>query len=104
MKKTKGIPHPPSELLSDLQAHVAAAESMISGSLSEHSAEAFRILRARFDAARERFAEVYDETKQHVAAGAACADATIRAKPYQSLAIALGVGLLAGLLIRPRGR
>ena len=104
MKKTKGIPHTPSELLSDLQAHVAEAETLISGSLSEHSTEAFRILRARFDAARDRFAAVYDETKKHVAAGAACADATIRAKPYQSLAIALGVGLFAGLLIGRRSR
>ena len=104
MKKTKRLRHTPSELLGDLQAHVAEAESVMGNSLSEHSAETFRLLRARFDAARERFAEVYDETRKHVAAGAACADETIRAKPYQSLAIALGVGLVAGLLITRRSR
>jgi ElaB/YqjD/DUF883 family membrane-anchored ribosome-binding protein len=65
---------------------------------------AFRVLRERFDAARERFADVYDETKKHVMAGAACTYAVIRAKPYQSLAIAVGVGLLAGILIGRRNR
>jgi ElaB/YqjD/DUF883 family membrane-anchored ribosome-binding protein len=104
MKKTKSLSHTPRELLNEMQAHVAEAETMMSDTLSEHSADAFRVLRARFDAARDRFAEVYDETKRHVVAGAEHVDASIRDKPYQSLAIAAGVGLLVGLLIGRRNQ
>ena len=103
MKKTSSA-HTPKELLTDLQSLVAEAETMMSNSLSEHSAEAFNKLRERFGAARERFTEVYDDTRKKVVAGVECTDATIRANPYQSVAIALGVGLLAGVLIGRRGR
>jgi ElaB/YqjD/DUF883 family membrane-anchored ribosome-binding protein len=37
-----------------------------------------------------------------VVAGARCTDATIREHPYQSLALALGVGVIAGALLSRR--
>ena len=73
-------------------------------SLSEHSAEALSNLRARFGAAQERFADVYEGAKKKVVAGAKCTDEAIRANPYEALAIALGAGLLAGVLLGRRSK
>ena len=103
MKRTSST-HTPKELLTNLQSLVGEAETMMSDSLSEHSAEAFNRLRARFDTARDQFTAAYENARKKVIAGAESTDATIRANPYQSVAIALGVGLLAGVLIGRRGR
>lgn len=94
--------HTPQELLLELKALAAEAEAMMVGSLTEHSAEAMTNLRERFAAAQERFTEIYDQTKQKVVDGAKCTDTSIRENPYQSLAIALGVGLLVGVLVGRR--
>ena len=94
----------PKELLNDLHTLVAEAEKMMGDSLSEHTADAVTALRERFDAAQERFAEVYAGARKKVVAGAKCTDAAIRANPYQSLAIAAGVGLLAGVLLSRRSK
>ena len=95
---------PPNELLHDLQALVAEAEAMISDSGAEHSAEAVDSLQARFHAAQERFADAYAGARKRVIAGAKCTDAAIRENPYQALAIAAGVGLLAGVLLGRRSK
>lgn len=92
----------PKDLLNDLHALVAEAEKMMGDSLSEHTEEAVGALRARFDAAHERLSEVCYRAKQKVVAGAKCTDQAIRANPYQSLAIAAGVGLLVGVLVGRR--
>jgi ElaB/YqjD/DUF883 family membrane-anchored ribosome-binding protein len=102
MKNNKDIAHTPKELLNELKVLVGEAETMIADSLSEHSAEAIDSLRARFGAAQERFAEVYDGARKKVVAGAKYTDETIRENPYQSVAIAAGVGLLVGLLLGRR--
>jgi ElaB/YqjD/DUF883 family membrane-anchored ribosome-binding protein len=94
----------PKDLLNDLHTLVAEAEKMMGDSLSEHTADAVGALRTRFDAAQERFSEVYAGAKTRVVAGAKCTDAAIRANPYQSLAIAAGVGLLAGVLLGRRSK
>ncbi len=102
--KSKDTAHTPKEILHDLQALVVEAETMLSDSVSEHSGEAVENLRARFTAAQERFSELYEGAKKKVIAGAKCTDETIRANPYQSIAIAAGVGLLVGVLVGRRGK
>ena len=94
--------HTPKELLTELQTLVSEAETMMAGSLSEHSHDALNNLRERFSAAQERFSDIYEGAKKKVVAGAKCADATIRENPYQSLAIALGVGVVIGVLVGRR--
>ena len=71
---------------------------MIAGSATEHSADAFDSLRSRFSAAQERFTDAYAGARKKVIAGAKYTDETIRANPYQSLAIAAGIGLIIGVL------
>ena len=92
----------PKELLAELQALVQEAEKLMGDSLSEHTEDAVSDLRQRLNAAQEKMGAFYDEAKTKVQAGAKCTDAAIRANPYQSLAIAVGVALLAGLLLGRR--
>ncbi len=94
----------PKELLNDLHALVADAEKMMGDSLSEHTGDAIGALRERFDAAQERLGELYTGARQKVAAGAKYTDESIRENPYQSMAIAAGVGLLVGVLIGRRNQ
>lgn len=94
----------PKELVAQLQALVAEAEKMAGGSASEHSADAIGALRARFDATYDRMSELYSGVRQKVVAGAKCTDHAIRENPYQALAIAAGVGLLAGVLLGRRSK
>ena len=104
MKNNKDAAHTPKELLHELQALVAEAEAMIADSVTEHSAEAIDSLRSRFVAAQERCADAYAGARKKVVAGAKCTDAAIRANPYQSLAIAAGVGLLVGIFLGRRSK
>ncbi len=89
----------PEALLNDLRTLVAEAEQMMNGGPEADGAEAVTMLRARFEAAQERFADLYASARKNVTAGAKYTDEAIRANPYQSLAIALGAGLLVGVLI-----
>lgn len=89
----------PKDLLRELHALVDEAEKLVADSLTEQSTEAVEGLRARFGAAQERFSDLYDGAKQKVTQGARYTDATIRDYPYQSLAIAAGVGLLVGVIL-----
>jgi ElaB/YqjD/DUF883 family membrane-anchored ribosome-binding protein len=104
MKNNKDTAHTPKELLAELQTLVTEAETMIGSSLSEHSEDAMSALRTRYAAAQERMGELYDGAKKRVAAGAKYTDETIRANPYQSIAIAAGVGLLVGVLLGRRSK
>jgi len=70
----------------------------------KHAEDAMGALRTRFDAAQERLGVMYEGAKQRVVAGAKCTDQTIRANPYQSLAIAAGVGMLMGVLLGRRSK
>jgi ElaB/YqjD/DUF883 family membrane-anchored ribosome-binding protein len=94
----------PKELLNDLRALVSEAERMLGDSISEHTADAVSALRTRFDAAHERLGELYTTARTKVVAGAKCTDEAIRANPYQSLAIAAGIGLLVGILLGRRSK
>jgi ElaB/YqjD/DUF883 family membrane-anchored ribosome-binding protein len=92
----------PEALLNDLRSLVIEAEKMMGASVSEHTGEAMNALRARYAAAQERLGEVYESAKKNVTAGAKYTDEAIRANPYQSIAIAAGVGLLVGVLVGRR--
>ena len=100
--KIQSTAQTPQDLLEELRTLVAEAEKMMGDSLTEHSEDALSALRARFDATQERLGELYAGARQKVIAGAKYTDETIRANPYQSLAIAAGIGLLIGVLVGRR--
>lgn len=104
MKNNQDTVHTPKELFTELQSLVAEAETMMADSVSEHSADAIEALRERFFTAQARFVAICETAKKKVIAGAKCTDVAIRANPYQSVAIAAGVGLLVGVLLGRRGK
>ena len=102
MKNNKHTAQSPKDMLDELHTLVADAEKLVGDSLSEQSEEAVSALRSRYEAAQERLAEVYDTTKRKVVAGAKYTDEAIRENPYQSVAVAMGIGLLVGVLLGRR--
>ena len=102
MKNNNVTTRTSSELLDDLRTLVAETKTMLADSVSERSGEALAALSERLGAAQERVTELYDGARKKVVAGAKCTDATIREYPYQSIAVALGVGVIVGAIIARR--
>jgi ElaB/YqjD/DUF883 family membrane-anchored ribosome-binding protein len=94
----------PDTFITDLRTLVAEAQKLLDASPDASNGDLTSALRERYEAARERFTEVYATAKKRVVAGGKYADETIRANPYQSIAIAAGVGLLIGVLVGRRGK
>jgi ElaB/YqjD/DUF883 family membrane-anchored ribosome-binding protein len=86
------------ELLLDLKTLLRDTERLATTTLTDRSAEA--AMRERIGAARARFVELYSITRDKTLEGARCTDAAIRSNPYPAMAIAVGVGILGGLLLR----
>lgn len=93
----------PEEILNELRALVQEAEKILGNDTSgAHSESAVAALRERLEAAQERLANFYDDARRKMTTCVRRTDDAIRANPYQSLAVALGVGLLAGVLLGRR--
>ena len=90
----------PQEVLEELRALVIEAEEILGNDVSgAGSASTIAALRARLHAGQERLASFYQDARGKVASGAKRADETIHAYPYSSLAVAIALGLLAGVVI-----
>lgn len=96
MKNTKSITHASREHVNDLKAHADEAGHSATEVLDE--------LRERVSVAQDRLADFYVGAKKQAVASAKRTDTFVRDYPYQSLAIILGIGLLAGVLIGRRTR
>ena len=101
----------PEEVIEHITRLMAEAEAMIAGPITDKSSNGIGELKERLSSAREllndayatareTLGEAYDETRKQVAAGAKYTDDQIRANPYQAIAVAAGVGVLLGLLMR----
>jgi ElaB/YqjD/DUF883 family membrane-anchored ribosome-binding protein len=91
------------ELISDISQLMAEAEEMLNESTSHHAEEKIALLAARYEPTEKRFMEKYLTTKEKLSTFARRTDDAIRACPYESLAIALGIGVLLGATLRRRG-
>jgi len=100
MKKRNGITESPEQLVTHLRDLLAEAEQLVGDSAGELVGEKTEDMRARLHHAQERLQEFYATARDKVVAGAKTTDATIRAHPYESLAVAVGVGMLVGALLR----
>lgn len=89
----------PEDLLNDLRSLVSDAELMLNSAPGESGGEPIASLQARYDAAQERLSNLYAGAKTKISAGMKYTDTAIRTNPYQSLAIALGAGLLIGVAL-----
>ncbi len=94
----------PQDILNELHDLVSEAEKMVTEDGPAATEDAISSLRSRFQAAQEKLGDVYDNAREKVSAGARYTDTTIRENPYQSIAIAAGVGVLVGVLLGRRNR
>ena len=85
-------------LASDLKAVVRDAEELIKATAGQ-AGEKVNELRSRLTAALESAKANCQRLEEKTVAAAKATDRTIREHPYQSVGIALGVGLLVGVLV-----
>lgn len=90
----------PEEVAEHIRRLMDEAEAMLVGPVANRAAEKFTDLRARFEQLQTKAVDAYDDARKKVIAGARATDETIRSHPYESLAIALGVGVLLGAFLR----
>ncbi len=88
------------EMIDDLRALITEAEQAVSNGIANTSSHVIADLRERLEIGLEKLNGYYGGAKERVAAGARRTDETIRSHPYESLAVALAVGVLIGALIR----
>jgi ElaB/YqjD/DUF883 family membrane-anchored ribosome-binding protein len=93
------------KLLEDLQAVVRDAEALLQATAT-HTGEHIDSVRGRaresLQQARVRLSELEEEALQGVRDAAAATHDYVRKNPWQAVGIAVGVGLLIGLLLRRR--
>lgn len=103
----------PEQLIEHISRLMAEAEAMLAGPHTDQASGKLANIRDRLESARDQLgsayarareglSDAYDRARKGVTAGARYTDQTIRDYPYQSLAVALGVGVLIGALIGRR--
>ena len=93
-KQTQAISDDVSQLAEDARALLTATADVAGDKVGE--------ARKRLAAALESGKEMYSRVKDKAVAGAKVADETVRANPYQAIAIGVGVGALIGYLVARR--
>jgi len=89
----------------DLKAVLHDADALmhvLGNDFSEKTEEAKEKLLQQVTAAKERLAELQEIAKEKISNGVKKTDLAIRTHPYESLAVAFGVGLLVGFLATRR--
>ena len=90
-KQTQADPTDLGALAEDARALMAATADVAGEKVGE--------ARKRLAAALESGKEIYGRVKDKAVEGAKAADETVRANPYQAIAIGVGVGALVGYLL-----
>ncbi|WP_158277398.1 DUF883 family protein [Opitutus sp. ER46] len=90
----------PEQIIEHISRLMAEAEAMLAGPVAQQAGERISDLRERLSDARAKMGEMYATARRNVVAGAKYTDRTIREYPYYAIGIALGIGLLAGTLMR----
>ena len=93
------------KLITDVKAVVADAEAYLSASVGqtgEAYAKARTKLQRTLDATKEQIAETHRVLSEKTRATAHAADTYVRARPWESVAVGAGLGLVVGLLLSRR--
>jgi len=95
----------PEQLIKNIQQLMEEVETIVSKSSDSATSgitDKLSALQDQFNGAKTKVAGYYKVARQKVVDGASAADDTIRSHPYESLAVALGVGVLLGAVLRRR--
>lgn len=87
-------------VVENLRKMIDEAEKLIQDGAAAPADEVLADLHARYEEVRARTSEVLTDARRKVVSGAHQADEKIRTHPYESLAVALGIGVLIGAFIR----
>lgn len=93
----------PDEIIAQIARLMAEAEALVAGPAAAPATDRFLSLRERFSELQERAAELYGDARHHVITSARRTDEAIRTHPYESVALALGIGVLLGAVLRSTG-
>ncbi len=91
-----GLPKDADQLITNISKLMDEAEEMLSESSSQHAEETVQLLRERDYEPNYPMAARYAATRAKLAGAGRHTDKVIRSYPYESVAMALGVGLLLG--------
>jgi len=83
-----------------LRSLIAEAEKTMGTNFSQEAAESLSSVRERLSDIKEKVEDGVTFAREKIVAGARQADTAIRMHPYETIAIALGVGVLLGVLLR----
>jgi ElaB/YqjD/DUF883 family membrane-anchored ribosome-binding protein len=100
MKTSAETKHTPEELISQINNLMEEAEALLVGPASEKVGDRIHDIQQRLKSAQARLGEIYGNARDKVVDSAKYTDKAIRSHPYESLAVALGVGVLLGALLR----
>ncbi len=89
-------------LISNITQLMDEAEDMLRDSTSQHAEYELQLLRTRCHNLQARLTAFCTTAGRAIADGARRTDQIVREHPYESLAIALGAGLVAGVVIGRR--
>lgn len=90
-------------VMEDLRALAADAEDLLkatAGDVSEKARESRERVAAALEKAKATYSELQAQSIESAKAAVKKADDTIREHPYESVAVAFGIGLLVGALLR----
>jgi ElaB/YqjD/DUF883 family membrane-anchored ribosome-binding protein len=94
-----GTTETPEQIIEHISRLMAEAEAMLAGPVAEQASSKLNDLKDRLSDARDRMGDMYTRARKSVIQGAKYTDETIREYPYYSLGVAVGVGLLLGVLL-----
>lgn len=90
----------PAELAQDLKRLIQDAEKMLVNSASEQVDETVEELRKQLREKIDHLRSAYEAAEGRVLSVATEADKRIRKNPYESVGLAVGIGVIIGLLLR----
>jgi ElaB/YqjD/DUF883 family membrane-anchored ribosome-binding protein len=90
----------PEQVIDHLRSLIAEAERTLGSNLEDGGQEKLGALRERLGEIKGKVEDGITAAREKICAGARQTDMTIRNHPYESLAIALGVGVLLGAVLR----
>ena len=93
----------PEEIVEHISRLMSEAEALLVDSATQVGGEKLADMKARLASAQAKLGDLYGSVRRKVTDSVRSTDETIRSHPYESLAIALGVGVLLGALVRRSG-
>jgi ElaB/YqjD/DUF883 family membrane-anchored ribosome-binding protein len=102
MKSSHRTAPPANEAIDDLRALILEAEKALNHSSDDNSNDKLVDIKERLQAAVDQGKSAFERWREIAKTQAGRADDIVRSRPYQTAGVALGIGLILGLILSPR--